>query len=191
MEQQVKTTDGNAGISIKSKPLKPKRNKNKKNLDSDDDRENVDINAKKNQRPSETDSKKGMAPLTMRGSIKTKGVIPLSASGALMHSNRQLSDIGGKEDGSRISSNLEGYSDIDISEFGLMSSSQMASARVPNKDELAAMQKMLDQAGQGHLLQYIDELNDQEKAALFVQINMLNPMAANALYNSSMQEDDN
>lgn len=57
-------------------------------------------------------------------------------------------------------------------------------------DEIAKLQETLDMSGQGHLLQYLPELNDEQKQTLFKQIGMINPSACNSLYNSSMVVDD-
>jgi hypothetical protein len=46
------------------------------------------------------------------------------------------------------------------------------------------MQGALDGAGQGHLLQFFDKLNEEEKESLMKQLVSINPVACNALYNS-------
>lgn len=44
--------------------------------------------------------------------------------------------------------------------------------------------------GQAHILAYFDELSPVEKAALLAQLGMIDPVAANATYDSSMTRDD-
>jgi len=54
-------------------------------------------------------------------------------------------------------------SGYDISDLGsgMNSNCYNFGPTVPTEEELAKLQETLDQAGQDHLLQYIDELTDQ------------------------------
>ena len=49
----------------------------------------------------------------------------------------------------------------------------------------------LKDSGQDHLLQYIEELSDVEKATLLAQVSMINLKASNDLYNSQMDVEEN
>lgn len=56
--------------------------------------------------------------------------------------------------------------------------------------EFAQLQDSLNGVGQGHLLAYFDELDDDERAMLLQQLGMINPASTNQLYDSSMTFDD-
>lgn len=93
----------------------------------------------------------------------------------------------------------EQYSDDEEGDFALAgvcfskagSKGQASQATAATNDELLeAMAEELNNSGQSHLLAFVDQLSDVEKAQLIKQLSSINPAATNSLYNSSMQEDD-
>lgn len=76
--------------------------------------------------------------------------------------------------------------------FGKASSKgQSSQATAATHDEvLEAMAAEFQNSGQSHLLAFVDQLSEVEKAQLIKQLSSINPVATNSLYNSSMQEDD-
>ena len=57
-------------------------------------------------------------------------------------------------------------------------------------EQFDQLSESLGKVGQGHLLAYFDELTAAQKAALLAQLGMIDPVAANATYDSSMARDD-
>lgn len=57
-------------------------------------------------------------------------------------------------------------------------------------EQFNQLNESLGNVGQAHILAYFDELSPVEKAALLAQLGMIDPVAANETYDSSMTRDD-
>ena len=60
--------------------------------------------------------------------------------------------------------------------------STMSRAPQSQEEKLAELTGALEESGQSHLLQFLDELNDVEKASLLAQLAQIKPEATNNLY---------
>lgn len=197
-------------------PEKPKRKHRKRDL-SDDDEEDIELDSqisvpivryrksirKSEYNPGDDMSEHQLPPLkTNNPEILERSTYPMIMRDSVsIHSMNMKRDLSPKSQAAALAASTkdeqsdgfsnESSSDIDDEDEEDWDVGFVRNSINLSQEDIEKLQETLDLAGQGHLLQYLDELTPVEKQTLFLHLSQINPTACTELYKSSMGMEGN